>query len=114
MRPDVTDYDCPRGCSRKDVHVHAEDLSDEEHYTLNWALAFTHPGSLHSQRFALLDVKVKLSDRDKRRIWRKCLPALHEKWGLVSLAKDETGSYVPAQVHLDRLEGGRLVMGDGT
>lgn len=101
---------CPL-CERESAHVHSENLSDEDHYTLWYALAATNPGTGYEREFKKADAALAMTQKDKRAIVQRRLQHLHEV-GLLSLSRNGLGEYEPAQVHLDRLVGGRMVVGD--
>lgn len=98
-------------CEREDGHVHSESLTTEDHYVLWYALAFTNPGTGYERTFKKADEQVAMTKRDKTAVIQRRLQHLHEI-GLISLSRNGMGEYEPAQVHLDRLVGGRMVTGD--
>jgi len=101
---------CPR-CARTDYHVHMEQLDDVECYALAYARAVIE-GGRYAAEFQARDEQVRLTASDKKRLLNRGLRLLHEKWGLVSLARDAEGGHQPAQVHTERIVGSSLVLGE--
>jgi hypothetical protein len=112
MAINIPDYMICQRCPETKYHVHGEQLSDGEHYALNYALAVTQ-GGRYAEDFKRADAVVRLTASDKRRILADGLRSLNEKWGLVSLARGPEGTAEPAEVHANRFVSGRLILGDG-
>jgi hypothetical protein len=91
--------------------VDTAELSTEAHFALWYSLSVV-VGEPWIARFIEGERRLKMSARDKKAALQKGLAELADK-GIVSLARDATGGYEPAQVHV-RIKGdSNLILRDG-
>lgn len=102
---------------KEETGFKVEDLTEDEHLALNWALAVVSgQGSMHWRRFSVSMKAFWLQhpDYSETTLARKRSSGLRGLLakGIVEATKDGAGDYVPQKVHLDRLIGGSIILGE--